>query len=159
MSRGLGRIQEGCLVAIWQYEREGKLPTTYNITAEVYHVARDDDGNRLVSDAQHVAVKRALEGLQRQGKVIGFRTDSARDPGYDARTELCHHWMSERRANQWLAEQRKEINGRAPIHGGSHRPEFLEYVGKRIARVEQKMKAIGMKLDEAPTEQTGTQSV
>jgi hypothetical protein len=140
MSRGLGRIQQGCLVAIRQYERDGKLPTTYNITAEVYHVKRDKDGNRIVTDAQHVAVKRALEGLQHQGKVIGFRTNSARDPGYDGRTELCHHWMSERRANEWLAEQRRDMRG-------YHRPEFLELIAERIARVTQKMRAIGMKLD------------
>ena len=143
-------MQNGCLVAIWQYERGGKLPTTYNITAEVYHVKRDKDGNRIVTDAQHVAVKRALEGLQRQGKVIGFRTDSAVPDG-SGRTELCHHWMSERRVNEWLAEQRREKRGR-------HRPEYLEHVAERIASVTQKMRAIGMRLEGEQTFQNALQN-
>ena len=32
-------------------------PTTFNIAAEVYRVRRDQHGNRMVSDAQHVATK------------------------------------------------------------------------------------------------------
>jgi hypothetical protein len=141
MSRGLGRIQQGCLTTVGQYERAGKLPTTFNIAAEVYRVKRDKDGNRIVSDAQHVAVKRALEGLQRQGKLIGFRTDSAVLDG-SGRTELCHHWMSEQRANEWLAEQHREMCG-------CHRPEYLEYIAERIARFVQKMQAIGMKPEQS----------
>jgi hypothetical protein len=60
MSWGLGRIQRGCLRVIEEYEAAGKRPTTFNIAAEVYRVRRDQRGNRLVSDAQHVATKRAL---------------------------------------------------------------------------------------------------
>ena len=40
-------------------------PTTYLIAAMAYAVQPDAEGNRLVSDAQHGATKRALEGLQR----------------------------------------------------------------------------------------------
>src|SRR5262245_28040077 len=93
MSRGLGRVQRRCLDAIRKYETQGKCPTTFNITAEVYEVQRDEDGNRYVSDAQHVAVKRALRGLRRQGRVIGFHTDRARCPELgDGRVERCLLW-------------------------------------------------------------------
>ena len=79
MSRGFGRVQWGCLLAIWWYERERKHPpTTFDIAAWVYKIKRDKTGDRLISDAQHVAVKRALEGLQRKGRVVGFRADSER---------------------------------------------------------------------------------
>jgi len=78
MSRGLGRVQWGCLLAIWRYEQRGEQPTTFDIAADIYHVEPDEDGYRIVSDAQHVAVKRALAGLQRQGRVVGFRTNTER---------------------------------------------------------------------------------
>jgi len=67
MSRGFGRVQWGCLIAIWRYERksfyhDGKTaqsehPTTFDIAAEVYKLKPDKNGDRLISDAQHVAVK------------------------------------------------------------------------------------------------------
>lgn|SRR5262249_3619188 len=86
MSRGLGRVQWGCLMAIWQYERKRQskrmrlveYPTTFDIAAEVYKPKPGQNGECLISDAQHVAVKRALAGLQRKGRVVGFRTDSER---------------------------------------------------------------------------------
>jgi len=72
MSRGLGRVQWGCLLAIWNYERGNKAPpTTFDIAADVYKIEPNKNGIRRISDAQHVAVKRALEGLQRQGRVMG----------------------------------------------------------------------------------------
>jgi hypothetical protein len=71
MSRGLGRIQRECMRVIERYEATGKRPTTFNITAEVYQVEPDQDSNRLVSDAQHVAVRRALANLRRKGLVSG----------------------------------------------------------------------------------------
>jgi hypothetical protein len=110
MSRGYGRVQWGCLTAVHHAERKGEPPpTTYDIAADVYHVERDDDGYRCVSDAQHVAVKRALEGLQRQGKVIGLdRLFCRHDHPYDGRSERSHCWMSERRARRWMCEQSKE---------------------------------------------------
>jgi hypothetical protein len=108
----MGRVQRACLAVIDRYEADGKLPTTYNISADVYEVAPDAEGNRLVSDAQHVAVKRALENLRRKGHIVGFRTQRTRDPGYDHRTELCHHWMTPGRFAKWQedeAEARREI--------------------------------------------------
>jgi hypothetical protein len=79
MSRGFGKVQWGCLLSIWNYERKGRAsPTTFDIAVDIYKVERDENGDRPISDAQHVAVKRALAGLQRQGRVIGFRTDSER---------------------------------------------------------------------------------
>jgi hypothetical protein len=71
MSRGLGRIQRECLRVIESYEVVGKRPTTFNISAEIYQVKPDRYGNRMVSDAQHVATKRALSGLRRKGLVAG----------------------------------------------------------------------------------------
>jgi hypothetical protein len=71
MSRGLGRIQREALRVIARYEAAGRRPTTFNIAAEVYGVERDEDGNRLVSDAQHTATKRALAKLRRSGVVSG----------------------------------------------------------------------------------------
>jgi len=71
MGRGMGRVQRACLRVVERYERDGRWPTTFNIAAKVYAVPPDQDGNYWVSDAQHVAVKRALEGLQRQGRVMG----------------------------------------------------------------------------------------
>ncbi len=71
MSRGLGRIQRECLRVIEQYEAAGKRPTTFNVAAEVYQIKRDSLGNRMVSDAQHVATKRALASLRRKGVIFG----------------------------------------------------------------------------------------
>jgi hypothetical protein len=110
MSRGLGWVQRACLLVIDEYEQDGyeqiggNPPTTYNITASVFQVKPDEDGYRLVSDAQHVAVKRALENLQQKGRVIGFRGHWPRSRD-DGRAELCHHWMTERGLKRFLAEQ------------------------------------------------------
>jgi hypothetical protein len=83
MSRGPGWVQVACLRCIQKYEERGESPTTFNIAAEVYQVKPDKDGNRWISDVQHV--------------IIGFRTHQARDAAHgDGRTELCHHWMTER---------------------------------------------------------------
>lgn len=71
MSRGLGWVQRECLLAIKRYEVIGKRPTTFAIAAEIYRVDCDEDGNRWVNDAQHVATKRALAGLRRKGLVSG----------------------------------------------------------------------------------------
>jgi hypothetical protein len=94
-------VQNGCLVAIWECERRGKQqpPTTFDIAAHIYHISPDADGAYCVTDAEHVAVKRALEGLQRQGRVIGLRM---------RHDERCFRWMSEKRAQQWVREQRPE---------------------------------------------------
>lgn len=98
MSRGLGRVQQGCLRVINEYESAGQPPTTYNIVAEVYEVKRDKDGNRWVSDAQYVAVKRALAALRRQGRVIGWcdRDHTPFPPGDPrwGKIERCHYWRT-----------------------------------------------------------------
>jgi hypothetical protein len=117
MSRGLGRVQNGCLVAIWNYERRGKLATAYDIVGEVYRLDRDTDGAYWMTAAQHIAVKRALAGLQRKGRVISFRMS------HDER-HFC--WMSERRAQQLVRENKKA------------KPVW-------VAHVRAKMRAIGMK--------------
>lgn len=71
MSRGLGRIERECLRVIENYEAAGKEPTTFNIAAEVYRVRRDKQGNRMITNPQHVSVKRALAGLRRKGLITG----------------------------------------------------------------------------------------
>ena len=77
MSRGLGKVQSGCLMAIYWAERGGKPPpTTYDIAAAVYHTEVNDDGYHL-TDAQHVAVKRALEGLQRKAPTTSDPNSTA----------------------------------------------------------------------------------
>jgi len=125
--------------AIWRYEKNGDWPTTYDIAAWVYHVKPDKDGDIWISDAQHVAIKRALGGLQRAGRIIGFRTQRARvpfgQPGSDGRTELCHHWMTEQQAAKWVAEERQIAK----------RAAHPEYFTARADHIEQKMRAIGMK--------------
>jgi hypothetical protein len=73
MSRGLGKIQRECLRAIESgCKTAGLLPTTYNIVVEVYQIEPDGDDCRLFTDAQYVAVKRALASLRRAGLIDGF---------------------------------------------------------------------------------------
>jgi len=73
MSRGFGRVQWGCLLAIWWYERERKHPpTTFDIAAWVYKIKRDNTGDRLISDAQHVAVKRRSKGYSARAASLGL---------------------------------------------------------------------------------------
>lgn len=81
MSRGLGRTQRECLRVIESYEAAGKRPTTFNIAAEIYQVERDQDGNRMINDAQHVATKRALANLRRKGLVAAYRDMSVTPHG------------------------------------------------------------------------------
>ena len=112
-----------CLYIIKRYEDKAEWPTTYNIAAYVYQVKPDKDGNRWINDAQHVAVKRALEGLQRQGRIIGFRTGRARvpgiGPGCDRRTELCHHWMTEKGLAKCSPKQKRTSIARESTAGTS----------------------------------------
>ena len=70
MSKGLSHIQPGCLRVIEEYEAAGKRPTTFNIAAEVYRVRPDRHGTRMVSDAQHIATKRALASLRQKGLIF-----------------------------------------------------------------------------------------
>jgi hypothetical protein len=105
VSRGLGWVQRACLTAIREYEASGKWPTTFNIAATVYQIDPDADGNRWVSDAQHVAVKRALEGLRRKGHIVGIRTGLAID--LFGHVERCLHWMTNDRHKKWLEEEQQ----------------------------------------------------
>ena len=66
MSKGLGRIQRGCLRVLGEYEAAGKRPTMLSIASEVYRVRPD-----RLSDAQHVATRRALTSLRQKGLVSG----------------------------------------------------------------------------------------
>jgi hypothetical protein len=108
MSKGLrlGRIQRGCLRVIEEYEAAGKGPTTFSIAADVYRVRPDRHGNRMVSDAQHVATKRALASLRQKGLVSGRQDITVCPDGtklfphsrrladglYSGRAERCCIW-------------------------------------------------------------------
>lgn len=128
MSRGLGRVQNRCLSAIVLCEKRGEFASTFDIIEFVYQLERDADGAYWVTDAQHVAVKRALEGLQRKGQVIGFHMN------YD---ERYYRWMSEKRAQQWVRDETK----RARANG---------WGTGRIERVRSKMRAIGVNDESVP---------
>ena len=139
MSRGLGQTQQACLKVIRRCEDSDDAwwPTTYNIAAEVYQIAPDADGNRWVSDAEHVATKRALESLQRKGLIIGFRAGQQRILGVDGRTELCHSWMTEKGLARWLKRERKSA-------ASAFYPEGRQHFLLRAERIAAKAKAIGM---------------
>jgi hypothetical protein len=141
MSRGLGRVQKACLRVISEWKAKDDWPTTFDIAAEVYQIKPDKDGVRYVSEAQHVAVKRALEGLQGLGLIIGARIHRARIPGDDLRTELAHHWMSINGARKYLKDLHEAVADAARLGG---RPEYFM---QRIARFKAKAKAIGMQLE------------
>jgi len=64
--KGLGRIQRGCLRVLGEYAAASKRPTMLNIASEVYRVRPD-----RLSEAQHVATRRALASLQQKGLVSG----------------------------------------------------------------------------------------
>jgi hypothetical protein len=141
MSRGLGRVQKGCLRIIGEWRVEGEWPTTFDIAAEVYQIKPNKDGVRYVSDAQHVAVKRALESLQCLGLVIGARLHRAGD---DDRTELAHHWMTVNGARKYLKQM---IEFAATL---AHLDLDPNSTLRQIDRFKAKAKAIGMRLEKSP---------
>jgi hypothetical protein len=164
MSRGPGWVQLACLQHIKEYEEDDDWPTAYDIAAAVYQVKPDEDGISYVTDAQYVAVKRALEGLQLQGRIIGFRTLRRRGAMRDYidkdgkpfripddhRAERCHHWMTEKRAQQYVRDQldmAHKIMRMGWFGGGGI--AFAE-------RIKKKMQAIGMALDEDNPERKGS---
>lgn len=77
MSRGLGRVQRALLAILRDeeedYQRAGNrdrrapLLDTITLACDVYQVEPDEHNERLVSDAQVVAVQRALAGLVKKG--------------------------------------------------------------------------------------------
>jgi hypothetical protein len=99
MSKGLGRTQRECLRSI---ERRTRA-STFTIAADVYAVEPDRNDNRTITDAQHIATKRALTGLRRMGLVAGSQDMSVvkllRDGNYDpmGRAERCCIWTLVRR--------------------------------------------------------------
>ena len=139
MSRGLGWVQQACLRVIREYEEDdsNKLPTTYDFVGAVYQIDPDEDGACWINDAQHVAVKRALEGLQRSGRIIGFRTQRARSR-WDGNTELCYHWMSETRAQKFVTDTLRDARDARRLGGND---EFLTALAECVMR---KMRAIRM---------------
>jgi hypothetical protein len=114
-----------------------RWPSTYTIVADVFQIERDADGNRLCSDTQHGAVKRALASLQRKGLIIGFRDTSHGD----GRIELCHIWMTEAGLARWLARQEADA-------AHSKKPAFAADVAARAMVIAKRAKAMGMSLPE-----------
>ena len=140
MRRGPGWVRASSLLAIRQYEDEGvQWPTTYTIAADVYQIAPDADGNRLVSDTQHVAVKRALASLQRKGLIIGFRDPALSRQGIESQ---CYIWMTETGLSRWI-EYRK--NHAAFVARGH--PERAEWIINQTAAVIARAREAGMKVD------------
>jgi hypothetical protein len=79
MSRGPGHIQWRLLEL---FEKDpGAYRTAFTLATVLYQVKPDDDGVLLVTDAQLSAVRSALAGLSRQGKIRrdGFRSDGSQE--------------------------------------------------------------------------------
>ena len=134
MSAGPGWVQMACLWRIQKYEERGESPTTFNIAAEVYQVKPDKDGNRYVTDAQHVAVNSSPLSAKADDAAFALTPS-------DGRTELCHHWMTEKGLAKWLATERKYA---AVLAAMGVTPQRSTEYADRIAK---KAKAIGMKLE------------
>jgi hypothetical protein len=71
------------LDVINKYEAKGEPPLTMEIAAEVFDIKFGANGDQLVNDAQHVAVKRALEGLRRKGLVVSRTVNRLRGYGLE----------------------------------------------------------------------------
>jgi hypothetical protein len=67
MSRGLGKVQRMCLTVLTEQDR---LLDSIDVAAEAVH-------RNLITEAEHVSFRRALNKLKVQGKVVdmgrGFR--------------------------------------------------------------------------------------
>ena len=101
MSRGLGWLQRECLRVIDDYRLAGKEPTTFNIAAEVYQVKRDRHGNRMITDAQHVATKRALGSLRRSGLITGKQKTTMLPDGTKILEVVGQDGIHAERCNFW----------------------------------------------------------
>jgi hypothetical protein len=95
MSRGLGRIQRDVLTLI---EGSTESLDTYVITRLVYGIKPDETGCHLLTEAQIVAVRRALRGLAKAGKIARFgRRNTKMDDG--SRVMLNReHWVTPEKA-------------------------------------------------------------
>ena len=149
MSRSLGWVQHACLMVIREYEEAVKKGsqrgwlTTFNITAEVYQVKHDKSGRRWVTNAQHVAVKRALKSLQRQGHIIGFRDAGLARSIVDGRAELAHIWMSEEGLLRWLQKEDEIV--RVALN-----PAFRDEVREKAGAIAARAKSMGMTVSWPP---------
>jgi hypothetical protein len=90
MSRGPGWLQRAVLNIL---DSEDRYYDTFEITATVYAVKRDKEGNRWVSDAQHASVRRVLTGLAKEGKALKLGTRH----GANSR----QHWANVRFRGGW----------------------------------------------------------
>jgi hypothetical protein len=82
----VSRLELACLRVLDSLDDE---PTTFTVVAEVFRVARDARGDRIISDAQHIAVKRALSNLRRRGWISGWRVGDG---------NRCCRWLLHRLA-------------------------------------------------------------
>jgi len=78
MSAGIGWVQAACLYFVREHGADDAPPTTLDIAAYVYRVKPTKGGHIVISDARHVAVKRALANLRRQGLVVSRPAGSGR---------------------------------------------------------------------------------
>jgi hypothetical protein len=71
MSRGLGPLQERLLEAL----ADGRLYTSNTLAVLVYGIEPSADGLAYVTEAQSVAIRRALNGLMKRKRVCheGYR--------------------------------------------------------------------------------------
>ena len=66
MSKGLGITQRKVLALL---QRQTRAVDPFALAGDVYRVRRGKGGVRRLTDAQLVAVRRALRGLEKTGKV------------------------------------------------------------------------------------------
>lgn len=129
-------------ISAWQTTRDD-WPTTYDIAGDVYQVEPDQDGSRHITDAQHAAVRRSLERLQREGLIIGFRTHRrSRSPSPGSDTELAHHWMTRKGFQKWLRGEAEKDRMLASLG-------FTSLEGRQNRRrvIMEKARALGWKLE------------
>jgi len=107
MSRGDGKIMRDLLVVL---NAEDRFIDTFELARRVYQVQPDEEGMHWMNDAQLVAVRRALNRLAAQGKIVKRR-------GYHNGRA---HWANERFAKaemQRIADWDADFRARYHIHG------------------------------------------
>lgn len=104
MSRGLGRIQREvpALIAARRIrDRECDLDT-YQLTRLVYDIKPVENDFHRLTDAQVVAVRRALRGLERAGKAARlYRTSKNRQVWATAERAAQHERETEAMRARW----------------------------------------------------------
>ena len=86
MSKGLGRIQRGCLRVIEEYKAAGKRPTMLNIASEVYRVSPD-----RLSEAQHVATRGRWRVFCRRALFPDMEIFGSRRKGHSEHGDSPHN--------------------------------------------------------------------